>query len=166
MAPWSTEQPRRVFVLNLYGASQPKQDLADQLDYSQNDDRIIGHLAQFRVDNPSADARLLTRDSGPVLTAKALGIPYVIAPDDWRLEPEPDDRDRKIQELTRQLGELQAQEPEFHFSSDQQSDARPGHVEIAYKAFRPLEENRASSASGATARSLPADRSHTKPNLG
>ena len=38
-------------VLNLYGASQPKQELADQLDYSQNDDRIIGHLAQFIVDN-------------------------------------------------------------------------------------------------------------------
>ena len=125
-------------VLNLYGASQPKQDLAGQLDYSQNDDRIIGHLAQFRADDPSADAWLLTRDSGLVLTAKTLGIPYAIPPDDWRLEPEPDDTDRKIQELTRQLGELQAQEPEFHFSSAQQSDARPSHVEIAYDAFRPL----------------------------
>ena len=127
-------------ALNLYGASQPKQDLADQLDYSQNDDRIIGHLAQFLVDNPSADARLLTRDSGPVLTAKALSVPYVVAPDDWRLEPEPDDRDRKIKELELQLEELQAQEPEFQFSYDQRSDARPDHAEIAYKAFRPLEE--------------------------
>ena len=127
-------------TLNLYGTSQPKQDLADQLDYSQNDDRIIGHLAQFRVGNPSADARLLTRDSGPILTARTLGIPYAIAPDDWRLAPEPDDRDRKIQELTRQLGELQAQEPEFHFSCDQQSHAQQGHVEITYNAFRPLEE--------------------------
>ena len=127
-------------LLSLCGTSQPQQDLADQLDYSQNDDRIIGHLAQFRADNPSADARLLTRDSGPALTAGTLGVPYVIPPDDWRLAPEPDDRDRKIQELTRQLGELQAQEPEFHFSCDQQSDARSGHVEIAYKAFRPLEE--------------------------
>ena len=127
-------------MLNLYGASQPKQDLADQLDYSQNDDRIIGHLAGFREDNPSADARLLTRDSGPVLTVRTLGIPCEIIPDDWLLAPEPDDRDREIQDLTRQLGELQAQEPKFHFSCEQQSDARPGHVEIAYKAFRPLEE--------------------------
>ena len=127
-------------MLNLYGASQPKQDLADQLDYSQNDDRIIGHLARFREDNPSADARLLTRDSGPVLTVGTLDIPCEIIPDDWLLAPEPDDRDREIQDLTRQLGELRAQEPAFHFSCDQQSDARPGHVEIAYKAFRPLEE--------------------------
>ena len=127
-------------TLNLYGTSQPKQDLADQLDYSQNDHRIIGHLAQFRADNPLADARLLTGDSGPVLTARTLDIPCESTPDDWRLAPEPDDRDRKIQELTRQLGELQAQEPEFHFSCDQQSDAGQGHVEIAYHAFGPLEE--------------------------
>ena len=127
-------------VLKLYGASQPKQDLADQLDYSQNDDRIMGYLAQFIADNPSIDARLLTRDSGPVLTAKALCIPYVVVPDDWRLEPEPDDRDRKIQKLELQLQELQDQEPQFQFSCSQQSDTRARHVEIEYKAFRPLEE--------------------------
>ena len=125
-------------LLTLYRTLQPKKDLADQLDYSQNDDRIIGHLAQFRQDNPSADARLLTRDSGPVLTAGSLGIPCTITPDDWRLAPEPDDRDRKIQELTQQVEGLRAQEPEFHFSCDQQSDARPSHVEIAYTAFRRL----------------------------
>ena len=69
-------------MLDLYVTSQPKQDLADSLDYSQNDDRIIGHLAQFREDNPSADAHLLTRDSGPILKAKNLKIPYKIIPND------------------------------------------------------------------------------------
>ena len=125
-------------TLNLYGTSQPKQGLANQLDYSQNDDRIIGHLAQFKDENPSADARLLTRDSGPVLRAITLRIPYAIIPDDWRLAPEPDARDRKIEELTRQLGELQTQEPKFYFSCDQQANERAGHVEIAYESFRPL----------------------------
>ena len=131
-----TASPR--VVLNLYEVSLPKQELAEQLDYSRNDDCIIGHLAQFRDDNPSADVRLLTRDSGPALTARTLGIPYEIIPDDWRLAPEPDDRDRKMQELQRQLEELQAQEPKFQFSCDQQSNAQTRHVEIAYWAFRPL----------------------------
>ena len=131
-----TASPR--VMLNLYGTSQPKQDLANQLDYSQNDDRIIGHLAQFKEENPSADARLMTRDSGPVLRAITLCLPYAIIPDDWRLAPEPDARDRKIEELTRQLGELQTQEPKFHFSCDQQADERLGHVEIVYESFRPL----------------------------
>ena len=38
------------------------------------------------------------------------------------------------------MGELKAQEPDFYFSCDQQSDARQGHVEITYNAFRSLEE--------------------------
>ena len=130
--------PRVLFSLDR--TSQPKKDLANQLDYSQNDDRIIGHIAQFRADNPSADARLLTRDSGPVLTARSLDIPYIVTPDEWRLAPEPDDKDRKIQELTQQLQELQAQEPTFYFSCDQQSGDRADHIEIAYDSFRPLEE--------------------------
>ena len=125
-------------MLDLYVTSQPKQDLADKLDYSQNDGRIIGHLAQFIEDNPSADAHLLTRDSGPVLKAKNLGIPYKIIPDEWLLPPEPGDRDRKIQQLTRQLEESQAQEPKVNFSCDQMSANRPGKVEISYGAFKPL----------------------------
>ena len=127
-------------MLSLYATSQPNADLADQLDYSQNDDRIIGHLAQFKQENPSADARLLTRDSGPVLSASSLRIPYVVIPDEWRLASEPDDKDRKIQELTRQLQKLQAEEPKFHFSCEQQSDQRQNHVEIVYAAFQPLTE--------------------------
>lgn len=135
---YRTASPR--VTLNLYGTSQPKQDLANELDYSQNDDRIIGHLAQFKDENPSADARLLTRDSGPVLRAITLCLPYAVIPDDWRLAPEPDLRDREIQELKRQLGELQTQEPRFHFSCDQQVDERSGRIEIAYERFRPLTE--------------------------
>ena len=125
-------------MLDLDVTSQPKQGLADWLDYSQNDDCIIGHLAQFREDNSSADAHLLTRDSGPVLKAKSLGIPYIRIPDDWLLPPEPDDRDREIQQLKRQLQEFQAQEPGFDFSCGQSSSTQPSHVEITYGAFQLL----------------------------
>ncbi len=125
-------------MLDLDVTSLPKQGLADWLDYSQNDDRIIGHLAQFIEDNPSADAHLLARDSGPILKARTLGIPYIRIPDDWLLPPEPDDRDREIRQLKRQLQEFQAQEPEFSFSCDQMSADQSGKVEIAYRAFQPL----------------------------
>ena len=125
-------------VLSLDRTSLPLQDLADQLDYSQNDDRIIGLVARFKADNPSSDARLLTRDSGPILTAESLGIPCETIPDKWRLPPETDDRDRQIREMTQQLRDLQAQEPDFQFSCRQQSENRAGHVEIVYEAFQPL----------------------------
>ena len=126
-------------LLKLYGDPRPKQDLADRLDYSQNDDRIIGHLAQFREDNPEVDARLLTRDSGPVLTATTLGLPYEVIPDSWLLPPESDDRDKKIAALNQQLAELQAQEPQFQINCERQETDRSGHLAVSYIAFRPLE---------------------------
>ena len=125
-------------VLSLYAKLLPKKNLDGQLDYSQNDQRLIGYVAQYMEDYPSADVRLLTRDSGAILTAQMLDMPYQCPPDDWRLPPEPDDKDRKIERLTQQLEELQVQEPEFEFSCDQQSGAQKRHIEITYEAFRPL----------------------------
>ena len=126
-------------VLNVYDAMRPKQDLEDSLDYGQNDDQIIGYLEQFRSDHPEADARLLTGDSGPILTASNLGIPYAMLDENWRLLPEPDDRDRKIRELSQKVAELAAQEPRFQILCDQQRDDGSGHAKVAYNVFLPLE---------------------------
>ena len=125
-------------LLSMYERSLPSKDLDDQLDYTKNDDCIIGFLAQFKAENPSADVRLLTGDSGPVHTAINLNLPYAITPNAWRLPPEPDERDRKIEQLTQQVKELQTQEPEFDFLCDQLLGPRSGHVEITYEAFQPL----------------------------
>ena len=126
-------------MLILYDATQPKQDLAGSLDYNQNDDQVIGYLAQFRADNPEADARLLTRDSGPILTSRNLNIPYEIPDENWLLSPETDNRDRKIQELGKQVAELQSREPRFQIQCDGQESNRPGHAKVHYNVFRPLE---------------------------
>ena len=109
------------------------------MDYGQNDDQIIGYLEQFRSDHPEADARLLTGDSGPILTASNLGIPYAMLDENWRLLPEPDDRDRKIRELSQKVAELAAQEPRFQILCDQQRDDGSGHAKVAYNVFLPLE---------------------------
>ncbi len=127
-------------VVSLYAEPLPNPDLADRLDYSRNDDSIIGHLAQFKEYNPTFDVRLLTRDSGPVLTANSLDIPYVVARDEWLLDLEPDDKDRKIQELTLQVQALRAREPDFDFSYNRQPTNRLGHVEIHYETFERLND--------------------------
>ena len=126
-------------ILRLYDATQPKQDLAGSLDFNQNDDQIIGYLARFRADNPEAEARLLTRDSGPILTSRNLNIPYEIPDENWILSPETDDRDRKIQELDKQVAELKSQEPRFQIQCDGQESNRPGYAKVHYNVFRPLE---------------------------
>ena len=125
-------------VLSLYTTLLPKKDLDGPLDYRQPDQRLIGYLAQYMDDYPSADVRLLTGDGGPILTAQMLDMPYESLHDDWRLPPERDDKDREIARLTQQLEVLQVQEPKFEFSSGNQSSGRRGHVEITYDAFRPL----------------------------
>ena len=125
-------------VLSLYPKPLPKKDLDGQLDYRDKDQRLLGYLAQYMEDYPSADVRLLTGDSGPVLTAHMLDIPYKWLPDDWRLPPERDDKDREIEQLTQQLKELQTQEPQFEFSCGQLPGVPSGHVEIIYEAFQPL----------------------------
>ena len=53
------------------------------LDYDKPDDEIVGYLHSFRQDNPEADARLLTNDTGPMMTAKTLELPFVPIKADW-----------------------------------------------------------------------------------
>ena len=126
-------------VLRLYDKTRPKQDFADTLDYDQSDDQIIGYLALFRDDNPWVDARLLTRDSGPILTASNLGIPCEVLDENWLLPPETDDRDREIRELQKQVVEFQAQEPRFQIHCDRQESNRPDHAKVPYNVFCPLD---------------------------
>ena len=51
---------------------------------------------------------------------------------------EPDDRDREIQQLKRQLEGFQARDPEFDFTWGQLLGSRPGRVKITYEAFQLL----------------------------
>ena len=80
--------------LFLQGPSQPSPELGGILDYGKPDDQIVGCLHKFRRDNPESDAKLLTYDGGPMMTANSLGIPYIAVKDDWLLPPE-NKRNRK-----------------------------------------------------------------------
>ena len=123
--------------LRLDGASQPIQTLSDQLDYSQPDDQIVGYAARFKDENPDADVRILTRDSGPIVTAKAVAISYEIPDEAWKLEPEKDDRDREILRLTDEIKGLQNKEPRFQIQYSGEISAN--RIHIAYDALLPLE---------------------------
>ena len=127
-------------TLNLYPPRLPKPDLAEQLDYNRNDDRIIGFFARFIDDHPCEDARLITRDSGIIIMANQMGMQCETAPEAWQLPLESDPRDRQIQELRQEIQALRAHEPVFTFSCDQESNSQPRHVTIPYRAFQPLTE--------------------------
>lgn len=53
----------------------PSPELEPPLDYSRNDDAIVGTAHAFAKSVGSAATRLLTHDTGPMATAKMLGFP-------------------------------------------------------------------------------------------
>lgn len=57
--------------LILESSSVPSNELKDDLDYSNPDDEIIGFLYKYKQQYPEADVRLLTHDTGPMMTAKS-----------------------------------------------------------------------------------------------
>ena len=73
--------------------------MANSLDYSRPDDEIIRCLSRFVKEYADLDARLLTYDVGPMMTAKGLGLSVSPIRDDWILPPENNEDEREVARL-------------------------------------------------------------------
>ncbi|MEG6507619.1 PIN domain-containing protein [Methyloligella sp. 2.7D] len=91
----------------------PTDALNDRLDYSRNDDRLVGTVHAFDQIEPQADVRLLTHDTGPMATAKMVGIQFAVVPDHWLLPPEPNQADKRIKKLEAEVSSLREAKPNF-----------------------------------------------------
>lgn len=91
---------------------RPTPALEEQLDYSDFDDALVGTVHAF-INERHLDCQswLLTHDTGPMLTAKAVGVPVFEIPDDWLLDPEPSTEAKRISELEHRLRRLEILEP-------------------------------------------------------
>ncbi len=87
--------------------------VADRLDYNLSDDRLVGTIYSFVENNPGLDARLLTHDTGPMGTAKMLGLPFEPIPDAWLLPPETSETEKEIKRLSAEISRYKRAEPEF-----------------------------------------------------
>ena len=74
--------------LFLESPSWPDPELSHRLDYSKPDNEIVGCLSRYTKTNRDADVRLLTHDTGPMMTAKGLGLFVAPIKDEWVLPPE------------------------------------------------------------------------------
>jgi hypothetical protein len=79
------------------------------LDVTRPDDRIVGEVLAFR--EAEAGATLLTDDTNMKLTARDMALPYIAIPASWRLDPEPDTKDRTIADLQKRLTALERSYP-------------------------------------------------------
>lgn len=92
----------------------PSPALSGRLNYQDPDDELVGTVHNFAEQHPDREARLLTHDTGPMATARMVGISVTPIPDDWLLVPEKTEEEKKINALTQELNRLRKREPDFH----------------------------------------------------
>jgi hypothetical protein len=88
-------------------------NLAEQLDYAERDDQLVGIAAGYAALYPDEEVRVLTHDTGPMASAKLVGIPFEEVPEEWLLAPETDESEKRINKLEGDLLRYQKAEPAF-----------------------------------------------------
>ena len=100
--------------LFLESPSLPDPELSERLDYNSFDDRMVGCLHRYAKDHPNADVRLLTHDTGPLMTASGLGLSVAPIEDEWLLPPESTKTERELSRLNAEIVQLKKAEPAFN----------------------------------------------------
>ena len=129
--------------LYLQGASQPSKELEGKLNYNKTDDEIIGYLHKYKQDNPDADARLLTHDAGPMMTAESLKIQFYPIKNEWIMPPENNESEKEIAQLKSQVERFEKSEPQFNLQFEGARGLKLGSIE--YTKFEPLTSDEISS---------------------
>lgn len=107
-----TKKKHMEVVLSSGDHLRASQGLDDQLDYSTADDKLVGTVHKYQHDHPDRTLVFLSRDTGPLMTAKRLGVPFKQVPDDWILPPETDEDQKQIKALQEQLKQREGQQPD------------------------------------------------------
>lgn len=85
------------------------------LDLARTDDQVVGEALAIRDLHPEAVVSVLTQDTHLQLTARHEGLPVVEIPDEWLLEPERSDSDKRIAALENRLKALETEKPVVDF---------------------------------------------------
>ena len=125
-------------TLTVMQRSRLQPDLEPTLDHMVPDDAIILRLLEYRQDHPEVQVRLLTHDTGPMMTAKSLGIPFLAIPDDWLLEPEDDPVAKENKQLKTENSRLRAQEPRMEIKTYGSDGAEIDRINFEQAANTPL----------------------------
>ena len=133
------EAPQVKLVLE--SSSVPSPDLKDRLDYSKSDDEIVGFLYQYKQQEPNADVRLLTYDTGPMMTAKSLDLPFVEIRDAWLLSPESNETEKENRRLKAEVAHLKKAEPQFQIRCLDGNESEIDVLDVKCPSYEPLNEH-------------------------
>ena len=134
--------------LYLEHPSLPSAELKEVLDYSKPDDELVGCLHRFAREHESKDARLLTHDLGPAMTAESHGLPVVFIKDEWILEPENNEGERENSRLRERVAQLEKAEPEFSIKIVDEHGTEINSLSVEYTLYEPLTDDEISAFVG------------------
>ena len=130
------ERPQVKLLIDTAG--KPSSCLLDRLDYNKPDDEIVGFAYSYRLLYPDADVRLLTNDSGPMVTAKILGLPFEQVKEGWLLKPENSQLERENARLQSEVERLKKTEPSFQLWCEDSSGKKISSLEFETTVYEPL----------------------------
>ena len=129
-------KPKVKLILDL--TFKPSSRLADRLDYSKPDDEIVGLVYDYKSEHPSADVRLLTNDTGPIMTANTVGLSFEPVRKDWLLQPENNPLERENTRLKSEITRLQKAEPSLQIRCKDSSGNEVESLEFETTVYEPL----------------------------
>ena len=129
------DPPVKIFIES---SSLPDEELSNTLDYGKPDDEVVGCCSQYWRKNPCLDVRLLTHDTGPMMSAKTVGLPFIPINDDWLIPPEHNKSEREIARLESELSKLKRAEPAFQVGYLNEQGMEITSLECTYKVYEPL----------------------------
>ena len=110
------------------------------LDYSLPDDRIIVEAIAYKNQHPDVEVAIITNDSIAKLNAKRCNFDFIVIPDEWLLEPETDEREKRIIELERRIKELGKNYPEIEIGCNDKKGNSIDNLSISIIQYRELTE--------------------------
>lgn len=90
---------------------RPDLDMLPSLDYSHPDDAIVGTVSTFCKAHPDGTVKLLSNDTGVLLTSRRVDVPFHRVPDDWLLPAESNEDQKKMRALEAEIVRLKSNEP-------------------------------------------------------
>lgn len=112
-----------------------------QLDLAQADDFILAEIHAYNNDFFNKKASLLTNDINMMVKARHYQIPYVQIPDTWLLQPEPDERDKKVKELEQRVAVLEKTQPNAFIQAVSSDNTVLSHCEFEIVNYEVLSDS-------------------------
>ena len=114
------------------------EELKERLDYQERDDQLIGTVYEIARHTPDAEVRLLTHDTTPLYTARALGLKADVIPDEWLLPPESTETEKELTALRLENARLKKAEPQFEIQCLDSAGIEIQRYECSFTWFDPL----------------------------